>query len=61
MAKKMERRDFIKTGSVIGTAALLGGTMTGELLFSSEKEILSFASVLWIRCFGGNPGIRFRT
>ncbi len=45
MIRKMERRDFLRSGGVLGAAALIGGPLTGNILFSSEKGKIIFASV----------------
>ncbi len=45
MKTKIERREFIKVGGALAAASLLGGPITGDLLFSGEKNFPTFASV----------------
>ncbi|MCK4889825.1 MAG: DUF362 domain-containing protein [Candidatus Aminicenantes bacterium] len=45
MKKNLNRRDFIKTGSLLGTAVLIGGPLAGNLLSSPIGQDLKFASV----------------
>ena len=45
MNRKMDRRDFIKSGGLLGTAVLIGGPLTGNLFTSPVDTGLKFASV----------------
>ena len=45
MKKKMDRRKFIKSGSLLGTAALVGGPFAGKLLSNSGNVNFKITSV----------------